>query len=80
MPQFEQNDIVKLVKNTAYAVVGAGVLAAEQLDKCREDLVERFSTPAADLVSKARQLGVDARKIAVDGRQQLRSFVLRDAA
>ena len=43
MPTFDQDEIVKTVKDTLYAVVGAGVLTAEHLDKLRVELAERLS-------------------------------------
>jgi hypothetical protein len=80
MPQLDREEIVKIAKDAAFAVVGVGVLAAEQLDKVRQELVERLSTGASDLAARARKAGADAREVAADARQQVRRFVLRDAA
>jgi hypothetical protein len=80
MPQLDRDEIVKVAKDAAYAVVGVGVLAVEQLDKVRQELAERVSTEASDLVTKARKVSTDARRAASDAGQQVRRFVLRDAA
>jgi histone H3/H4 len=80
MPQLDRDEIVKIAKDAAYAVVGVGVLAVEQLDKVRQELAERVSTEASDLVTKARRVSTNARQAASDAGQQVRRFVLRDAA
>jgi hypothetical protein len=80
MPQLDRDEIVKVAKDAAYAVVGVGVLAVEQLDKVRQELAERVSTEASDLVTKARRVSTNARQAASDAGQQVRRFVLRDAA
>jgi hypothetical protein len=80
MPQLDRDEIVKIAKDAAYAVVGVGVLAVEQLYKVRQELAERVSTEASDLVTKARKVSTDARQAASDAGQQVRRFVLRDAA
>jgi hypothetical protein len=43
MTTFDQDEIVKIMKNTVYAAVGAGVLTVEQLDKLRADLTASLS-------------------------------------
>jgi hypothetical protein len=43
MSTFDQDEIVKTVKDAAYATVGAGVLAFEQLEQRRTELRSRLA-------------------------------------
>jgi hypothetical protein len=44
MPQLTRDDLTRIIRDTLYATVGAGVLTVQQLDQVRRRLAERLST------------------------------------
>jgi hypothetical protein len=44
MPQLTRDDLTRIIRDSLYATVGAGVLTVQQLDQVRRRLAERLST------------------------------------